>query len=196
MRSARPVRSTRLSRPIINAGRVATALGPAIALCGCFYPSLSSPPSPAQNRIILALPYDLAWDAVNTVIKQNRYALRAQDPIHGVIEAQGTSFTAQDADCGESRSLGGRTPVEPTSDSSAEYNFHLTADGPESCRVEVEAVFITPVVIAFHPASDVQCVSRGIEEARLLKQIKAQAASMRRPTYKLPDNSIPHRLSR
>jgi len=155
-----------------------------LALSGCFYPPLSPPPNAEQNRVKLPIPYDLAWDTVNSVIKQNNYKLRAQDPTHGIIEAQGTSFTAQDADCGQFRSMGGTFPVDPTPASSAEYNFRLKADGPEASIVGVEATFVAPLNIPFHPPQSVECVSRGTEEARLLKEVEQQAVSEHRPTYK------------
>src|ERR1700688_1654945 len=91
----------------------ALATAAALATSGCFYPPLARPPSPDQAHVRVQVPYDLAWDAVNSVIKQNHYSVRAQDPNHGIVEAQGTSFTLQDADCGEFRSLGGRFAVDP-----------------------------------------------------------------------------------
>jgi hypothetical protein len=151
------------------------------ALGGCFYPPHASTPPPSQVR--LAVPYDLAWDSVNAVINQNKYKVQATNPEQGIIEAQGISFTGQEADCGEFRNLGGVSAVDPTAASSAEYNFHLKADGPEASIVKVEATFVAPLSIPFHPPSDVQCVSRGTDEARLLSEIQTQAGLAHRPQY-------------
>jgi hypothetical protein len=167
-----------------NVARAAIALGVTLGLTGCFYPSLSSPPSAAQSQVRLTLPYDLAWDDVHAVIKQNGYHVRAEDPNHGIIEAQGTTFTLQDADCGEFRNLGGRFAVDPGAASSAEYNFHVKADGPEAAIVAVEATFVAPLNLPLRPPSSVECVSRGADEARLLGAIGQQAALEHRPKYK------------
>jgi hypothetical protein len=156
-----------------------------LSISGCFYPPQAPPSGLAFNRIRLDVPYDLAWDAINSVIKKNNYKVRAQDPNHGIIEAQGTSFTTQEADCGVVSSLGGKSPVDPTAASSAEYNFHLKADGPEAAVVAVDATFVAPLDLPFHPPRDVECVSRGVDEARLLKEVQEQAAAERRPEYKL-----------
>jgi len=163
---------------------IAIVLTAALALSGCFYPAQISPPSADHDRVVLDLPYDLAWDAVNEVIKQNNYNVRAQDPTHGIIEAQGTSFTLQDADCGEFRTLGGRFAVDPTAASAAEYNFRLKADGPEASIVEVESTYVAPLTVPFHPPSSTECVSRGVDEARLLGQVREQGAQERRPVYR------------
>jgi hypothetical protein len=171
-------------RPV--AVRIAAIVGAAAAIPGCFYPPMARPLSGAQEHMRVEIPYDLAWDAVNSVIKQNNYAVRAQDPNHGIIEAQGTSFTPQDADCGEFRSLGGRFAVDPGAASSAEYTFHLKADGPEASIVEVEATFVAPLALPLRPPSSTECVSRGTNEARLLGQVVEQAAQERRPIYMKP----------
>jgi hypothetical protein len=154
-------------------------------LAGCFYPPMAAPSKPAQHQVRLTVPYDLAWDAVNSVIKQNNYRVRAQDPNHGIIEAQGTSFTTKEADCGKVSSLGGTYAIDPTSASSAEYNFRLKADGPEACIVTVEATFVAPLHVPFRPYRDIECVSRGTDEVRLLSEVQRQAAQEHRPTYKL-----------
>ncbi len=156
------------------------------AFSGCFYPPLSAKPVAAQNRVRLAIPYDLAWDAVNEVIRENNYVVRAQDPNHGIIEAQATNFTGQEADCGEFRSLGGRYTVEPTQASSAEYTFHLKADGREAAIVDVEATFVAPLSVPFHPPTSIECISREVNEARLLTQIRQAAAVIHRPAYVSP----------
>jgi len=166
--------------------RIAAILGAAAAISGCFYPSLARPPSAAQEQVRVEVPYDLAWDAVNSVIRQNNYSVRAQDPNHGIIEAQGTSFTLQDADCGEFRSLGGRFTVDPGAASSAEYNFRLKADGPEASIVEVEATFVAPLAVPLRRPSSTECVSRGTNEARLLGEVVEQASQERRPIYTKP----------
>lgn len=167
--------------------RITTAiLCMTLAFPGCFYPPMHPPAKAGLNQIKLAVPYDLAWDAVSIVIQQNNYKLRAQDPNHGILEAQGTSFTAQDADCGRFSSLGGAFPADPGAESSAVYNFHLKADGPEASVVGVEATFVAPLRVPFHAPTDIECVSRGSDEARLLKEVETQATSARRPTYEKP----------
>jgi hypothetical protein len=167
-----------------NAARAAIALGVTLGLAGCFYPPLTAPPGGAESQARLTLPYDLAWDAVHAVIKQNGYHVRAEDPNHGIIEAQGTVFTLQDADCGEVRNLGGRFSIDPGNASSAEYNFHVKAEGPEAAIVAVEATFVAPLNLPFRPPSNVECVSRGVNEARLLGAIGQQAALEHRPVYR------------
>ena len=166
--------------------RITAILGAALAISGCFYPPLARPPSAAQAQVRVKVPYDLAWDAVNSVIKKNNYNVRAQDPNHGIIEAQGTSFTLEDADCGEFRSLGGRFAVDPGAASAAEYNFRLKADGPEASIVEVEATFVAPLTVPLRPPSSIECVSRGTNEARLLGEVVEQAGQERRPIYVKP----------
>ncbi len=168
------------------AARIAATLGAALALSGCFYPPMARPPRADQEHVRLEVAYDLAWDAVNSVIKRNNYAVRAQDPTHGIIEAQGTSFTLQAADCGEFRSLGGRFAVDPTAASAAEYNFHVKADGPEASTVAVETTFVAPLALPLRPPSSVECVSRGTDEARLLSEVREQATLEHRPVYKGP----------
>ncbi len=175
-----------IMKPVTAPIAIALAVVLTLGLSGCFYPPRTPPPSAEQDRVRLDLPYDLAWDAVNEVIKQNNYNVRAQDPTHGIIEAQGTSFTLQDADCGEFRSLGGRFAVDPTAASAAEYNFRLKADGPEASIVEVESTYVAPLTVPFHPPSSTECVSRGVDEARLLGQVREQAAQERRPIYRKP----------
>jgi hypothetical protein len=163
----------------------AIVLAVTLALSGCFYPPLSTRSGTSRNQARLTVPYDLAWDAVNSVIRQNNYKVRAQDPNHGIIEAQGTTFTTEEADCGEFRSLGGTFVVDPTASSSAVYNFRLKPDGPEASIVVIEATFVAPLSGPFRRPTDIECASRGTDEARLLKEVAAQAASARRPTYKL-----------
>jgi hypothetical protein len=169
----------------------AIVLGVTLALSGCFYPPLAARSDANRNQLRLTVPYDLAWDAVNSVIRQNSYKVRAQDPNHGLIEAQGTSFTTQEADCGEFRSLGGSFPVDPTASSSAVYNFRLKADGPEASLVAIEATFVAPLSVPFHRPTDFECVSHGSDEARLLKEVAAKAASLRRPTYSVQPRRSP-----
>ena len=164
----------------------ALATAAALATSGCFYPPLARPPGADQAHVRVQVPYDLAWDAVNSVIKQNHYSVRAQDPNHGIVEAQGTSFTLQDADCGEFRSLGGRFAVDPGAASAAEYNFRLKADGPEASIVEVEATFVAPLALPLRRPSSTECVSRGTNEARLLGEVAEQASQERRPIYTKP----------
>jgi hypothetical protein len=179
------MRTEHANRPI--AVRIAAILTAALAISGCFYPPLIRPPSGDQEHARVEVPYDLAWDAVNSVIKRNSYAVRAQDPNHGIVEAQGTTFTLQDADCGEFRSLGGRFAVDPGAASSAEYTFHLKADGPEASIVEIEATFVAPLALPLRRPSSTECVSRGSNESRLLGEVVEQAVQERRPIYTKPD---------
>ena len=54
--------------------------------------------------------------------------------------------------------------------------FQINPGGNESAQVDVEATFTAPLHVPLHPVSGEQCVSRGTEEARLLRVI-AQRAS-------------------
>jgi hypothetical protein len=160
----------------------------AIGFAGCFYPPLQKPPNDKQGRVVLSLPYDLAWNAVNAVIAKNGYRVVAHDPNHGIIETETNHFTLQDADCGQLKGVVGKYAAEPGQDASAVYNFHLKPNGKESSLVSVQATYSAPLHVPFHPLSDVQCVSRGVEEARLLKEIAQQAKETHRPTFKEPQS--------
>jgi len=117
----------------------------------CFYPPMVQPSPEQRDQILLPVPYDLAWDAVNNVVKQNELKIHAQDPTHGIIEAQTPHFTLQDADCGVVGTAVGKVKAEPAADASAVYNFYLTAADRESSRLAVQAVFSTPIRVPFRP---------------------------------------------
>ena len=152
----------------------------------CFYPPMVQPSPEQRDQILLPVPYDLAWDAVNNVVKQNELKIHAQDPTHGIIEAQTPHFTLQDADCGVVGTAVGKVKAEPAADASAVYNFYLTAADRESSRLAVQAVFSTPIRVPFRPLQNVDCISTGVQEARLLREIRDQANTIKRPTFKKP----------
>jgi hypothetical protein len=160
-------------------------------LSSCFYPPTTPPPAPERTQVVLQLPYDLALDAVMHVIKAHEFRIQANDPTHGVIEAQTVKFTLDDADCGIVGMALGKEPAAPTQDSSVVYTFHVKAAGFESSTVAIQAVFASPLHVPFHPLSEAQCVSRGVQEAKLLKEIEQEAAVTHRPTYKPPMASEP-----
>ncbi len=166
-----------------------TGLSAIIALtaAGCFHPAIARhEPEPEKNNVPVA--YDLVWDAAITVIKKNELKVQAQDPVHGIIEAQGRHFTLQDADCGIVGTPLGKVPAEPTDEATTVYNFYLKPDGPEATNVTIQATFSTPGNAPFHPTRDIECVSTGRQEARLLKQITDQATGEKRPVFKLPES--------
>ena len=171
-------------------------------LGGCFYPPTHQPTpqqqSPAQqptqqqqprsngDQVKLAIPYDLAWDAVHSVISDNGYEIITEDPNHGIIETQAPhGFTLKDADCGKIRNVFGYA-AQPQQDSTAVYNFEVKPADRESSLVSVQATFTAQLQVPFHPLSDQQCVSRDAQESRLLKQIEARAKKEHRPEYKAP----------
>lgn len=143
---------------------------------GCVYAPQQKPPTPSRTTVTLDLPYDLAWDAVQRVAKQNDFHVVVANVNDGMLEAQSVGgFTLQDADCGELRGIAGKVNEEPDPDSSAVYDFHVIATEPEQSTVSVEGTFTAPLHVPFRPISSVQCVSRGRQEARLLNEIKLQA---------------------
>ena len=77
----------------------------ALSAVGCLYPPVTQPPPDAQQEVVIPLPYDLAWDAVNAVITENSFHVQAQDMTNGIIEAVGPRFTLHDADCGKVKSV-------------------------------------------------------------------------------------------
>ncbi len=80
-------------------------------LGGCFYPPTQQPTQPQKSpangdQVKLTIPYDLAWDAVHSVISDNGYQIITEDPNHGIIETQAPKgFTLKDADCGHIRNV-------------------------------------------------------------------------------------------
>jgi len=157
---------------------------------GCFYPPLQKPLPGRSSEITVPIAYDLAWDAVHSVIVSNGYQIITENPDQGTVEAQAVGgFTLKDADCGKLKGVAGKYHAEPDPDASAVYDFLVKPKGPESSLVTVQATFTSPLHIPMHPVSDVQCVSRGVQEARLLKEISAQAAREHRPEFKPPVSS-------
>ncbi|HLY05196.1 MAG TPA: hypothetical protein VKR31_05560 [Rhizomicrobium sp.] len=160
-------------------------LGLLAALCaaGCLYPPVTQPPPDAQQEVVIPLPYDLAWDAVNGVITQNSFHVQAQDMTNGIIEAVGPRFTLHDADCGKIKSVAGSYTAEPEQNSSSVYNFLVRPRGTEATLVEVRATFNSSVKVPLHPATDVDCVSHGIQESNLLREVLVEAKKTHRPTF-------------
>lgn len=158
-----------------------------IAAAGCFYPPTQKPVADERSRITLALPFDLAWDAVHTVIADNGYHIIAEDPNNGIIESQAVGgFSLKDADCGDVRGIALKYHAEPDPGSSAVYNFAIKPQGNEASVISLQAVFTSPLRVPMHPMSAENCVSRGVQEARLLKQIEEQARKEHRPEFKPP----------
>ncbi|HEY2664482.1 MAG TPA: hypothetical protein VGI47_09090 [Candidatus Binataceae bacterium] len=150
-------------------------------LAGCFYPAMGTPPPVEKTQITVDTPYDLTWDAAIAVIKNNNYHLQAQDPVHGVLEVQSNHFSLADVDCGIISSVGGKYPVEPDPGASAVYNFVVKPNGRESSTVAVQATFDVSLRVPFHRVSDTVCISRGVQEARLLNEVAEQAKNEHRP---------------
>jgi hypothetical protein len=155
-----------------------------ISTVACFYPPTTVPPPDEKERTVIPLPYDLAWDVVNNVIKRNGLHIDASEPTQrGIIEAAGPRFTLQEADCGTVKSVGGAYAALPESNSTSVYNFLVKPHGPESTMVQVEVSYNSPVKVPFHPATDVDCISRGSDESRILNEIIAEARVTHRPEY-------------
>jgi hypothetical protein len=151
-------------------------------LAGCFYPPQAAPPAPTRTAVTLDQPYDLAWDALHTVVVQNALHIITENPDSGALEAQAVGgFTLADADCGKVRGIGGKVDAEPDPDASIVYDFLVKPQEAHTTVVSVSATFTAPLNVPLHPPSDEQCVSRGVEEARLLKQIKEQSLLERHP---------------
>ncbi len=158
-----------------------------LAAAGCFYPPTEKPVADATNQITLALPFDLAWEAVHTVIADNGFRIIAEDPNNGIIETQAaTGFSLKDADCGELRGIAAKYRAQPDAGSSAVYNFAVKPQGNEASVVVVQAVFTSSLHVPMHPMRDENCLSRGTQEARLFKEIEAQAHKEHRPEFKPP----------
>ncbi|HEX3409490.1 MAG TPA: hypothetical protein VHS07_04385, partial [Candidatus Binataceae bacterium] len=148
----------------------------ALAVTGCFYPPRQKPAADNKYQLTLALPFDLAWDAVHTVIAVDDLHIITEDPNDGIIESQAVaSFSLEDADCGDLRGIATKYHAEPDAGSSAVYNFAVTPKGNEASVVSLQAVFTAPLHVPLHPTSEVNCISRGVQEARLLKEIAQQA---------------------
>jgi hypothetical protein len=160
----------------------------ALAAAGCFYPPTAKPVAYDKYQLALALPFDLAWDAVHTVIADNGLHIIAEDPNNGIIESQAvTGFNLKDADCGDLRGIATKYHAEPDAGSSAVYNFAVKPQGNEASVVSLQAVFTSPLHVPLHTLSEENCVSRGLQEARLLKEIAQQAQKEHRPEFKPPE---------
>jgi hypothetical protein len=167
----------------------------AFCAAGCLYPPLTQPPPDEQQQVVIPLPYDLGWDAVNTVIAQNHFHVQAQDMTNGIIEAVGPRFTLHDADCGKVKSLAGSYLAEPEANSSSVYNFLVRPRGREATLVEVRATFNSSVSVPLHPTADVDCVSHGIQESNLLREVLVAAKETRRPEFAQPGAAQQHASS-
>ena len=158
----------------------------ALSAVGCLYPPVTQPPPDEQQQVVIPLPYDLAWDAVNGVITENSFHVQAQDMTNGIIEASGPRFTLHDADCGKIKSVAGAYTAEPEANSSSVYNFLVRPRGTEATLVEVRATFNSSVKVPLHPATDVDCVSHGIQESNLLREVLVEAKKTHRPEFAKP----------
>jgi hypothetical protein len=167
--------------------RLFCALLLALVAAGCFYPPTQKPAADDKTQLTLALPFDLAWEAVHAVIADNGFHIIAEDPNNGIIESQAvTGFSLKDADCGDVRGIAAKYHAEPDPGSSAVYNFTVKPQGNEASVVSLQAVFTSSLRVPMHPMSEENCVSRGRAEARLLKQIEQQAQKEHRPEFKPP----------
>jgi hypothetical protein len=154
------------------------------AIAGCFYPPQQKPLPGRSTEVTVPVAYDLTWDAVHSVISANGYRVIRENPDQGIVEAQAVGgFTLKDADCGKLKGIAGNYEAEPDPDASAVYDFQVKPKGTGASTVGIQATFSAPLHIPMHPVSDEQCVSRGIEEARLLEQISRQASMEHRPKF-------------
>ena len=152
-----------------------------VGIAGCYYPAKLQPPPLNKTQTVVNVPYDLTWHAIQTVVETNQYKILGDDPNHGIVEAEAHSFTLVDADCGQMKSVANRYDAEPDPGGSAVYNFKVEPAGPEATNLSVNATYSTPLHVPFHPITDFQCVSRGTQEARLLKEVDAAAHAEHRP---------------
>ena len=164
----------------------AIALALSSMASGCFYPPTQKPPAPSKDEVTLAQPYDLVWDAVHNVIRENKLRINADDPNQGIIETETNQFTLDDADCGKLKGVSGKYAAEPDRAATVVYYFRVKPKGHEASIVSVQATFSAPLYIPLHRPRDEQCVSRGKAEARLLKQVAEEAAAIHRPSFVKP----------
>lgn len=162
------------------------ALATASLAAGCYYPPTQKPPTSATDELTLAQPYDLVWDAVHNVIRKDNLRVNADDPNQGIIETETNRFTLDDADCGKLKGISTKYAAEPDRAATAVYYFKVNPKGHEASTVSVQATFSAPLYVPLHPPRDVQCVSRGKAEARLLKQVTQEAAAIHRPSFVKP----------
>ncbi|MGH7864357.1 MAG: hypothetical protein ACREQB_05170 [Candidatus Binataceae bacterium] len=150
-------------------------------MAGCFYPPQNQPPTPDKTSVVVQLPYDLAWNTVNAIVKENDLKVNASNPNHGIIEAAGRRFTLHDADCGRISSIAGSYPVEPELGASTVYNFKVEPSGNDATRVVVRATFSSSLRVPLQPYGAVECISRGTSESRLLREVLAAVRSAKTP---------------
>jgi hypothetical protein len=158
----------------------------AAMLAGCFYPPRQGPPPDSRTHLILHSPYYKVWDAIHRVIAKNQYRIITENPDDGTIEAQAAgSFTLTDADCGKLASVGRKYNAEPDPDATALYDFQIKPRGNEMSTVAVAGTFTAPLHVPFRPVRGEQCVSRGTQETRLLREIEQQSHD-EKTTHSLP----------
>ena len=130
-------------------------------------------------------PAKIEWQKVDRA--NDGFRVIAEDPNNGIIETQAVGgFSLQDADCGDVRGIATKYRAEPDPGSSAVYNFEVKPQGDEATSVGLQAVFTSQVQIPLRLMSSENCVSTGVQEARLLKQIELQSHQEHRPQYKPP----------
>lgn len=156
-----------------------------LGIGGCFYPPTTTPPPVADKRARLAIPYDLAWDAVHAVVARNDFKIIAEDPNNGVIESEAQGgFSLKQADCGELRTIAAKYNARPNAEATAVYNFAVKPDGDEASLVTVQAVYTAVLHIPARPLSAEHCISRGVAETELLREIEKQSKLEHRPSFK------------
>ena len=153
-----------------------------LGAAGCYYPAQIKPPPTSKTQTVIKVPYDLTWSAVHSVIDTNQFKVLGDDPNHGIVEAEAHAFTLGDADCGQMKSVANRYTAEPDPGGSAVYNFRVEPSGPDATSVSINATYTTPLHVPFHPITDFQCISRGSQETRLLKEVAAAAQAEHRPS--------------
>jgi hypothetical protein len=158
--------------------------GLALANVGCFYPPTTEPPADEQERTVVALPFDVTWNMVNSVAKREGLRVEVADPNNHNLEASGPRFTLQQADCGTIKSIAGQYAAQPEAASTSVYNILIKPHGREHTLVAVAVSYNSPVRVPLHPATDVDCISRGTDESRFLKEIIAEATITPRPDYR------------
>jgi hypothetical protein len=160
---------------------------------GCIYPPTTVPPADEQERTVVPLPFDLTWDVVNKVARRDGLRVDVADPNHFSLEASGPRFNLQQADCGMIRGIAGEYAALPEANSTSVYNFIVKPHGREHTMVEVAASYNSSVKVPLRPSADVDCISRGTDESRILKEIIAEAKITQRPNYtrRLPTESAP-----
>lgn len=165
--------------------RIAIAFSFALAASGCFYPPTAAPPPASDSQAQIPIPFDLAWDAVHSVITRNDFRIIAEDPNNGVIESEAPGrFSLKQADCGKLRTVAAKYSAEPNDDATAVYNFTVKPAGDEASMVAIQAIYTSQLHVPIRPLTAERCVSRGVAEAALLKQIEQQAKLEHRPSFK------------